>query len=288
MQIRHWAVLLGAAAMFGSAFSFTQVAVAQLPPVTVAAGRAMLAAVVLWTMLRFLGDRLPATAGAWRPLVVLGVVTGAVPFVALAWGQVYVQSSVAGILFGTTPLFTLLAAHFHTRDERITRRRFAGSAIGLAGVALVVGPGAVMGLGSDAAGQALILLAALCSGFGAVYAREQVHCSPLAIAAAQTLCASAVLVPLSVVLDRPWQITFGPEALAAVAGLGIVGTALPAPGVFWLIRSVGALPSSLLAYFVPATAVLVGVVALGETLGAAALGGFVLIIAGAMLVSRRA
>lgn len=288
MQARHWAVLLGAAVLFGSAFSFTSVALAQLPPVTVAAARAVLAALALSAMLILAGDRLPATAREWRPLIVLGTATGAVPFVALAWGQVYVQSSVAGILFGTTPLFTLLIAHFHTHDERMTRRRLAGSIVGLAGVAVVVGPGAILGLGSDLAGQALILLAALCTGFGTVYARRQVHCSPMAMSAAHAICAAAILAPLSLALDKPWQLEFGFNALAAVAGLGILGTALPIPGVYWLIRSVGATTSSLLAYFVPAVAVLVGVFALGETLATRTLGGFALILAGAMLVSRRA
>jgi drug/metabolite transporter (DMT)-like permease len=287
MQVRHWAVLLGAAAMFGSAFSLTRVAVAQLPPVTVAAGRAALAAVVLFAMLRLVGDRLPATARAWRPLVVLGIVSSAVPFVALAWGQVHVQSSVAGILFGTTPLFTLLVAHFQTRDERLTRRRLAGAIAGLAGVAVVIGPSAILGLGSDLGGQALILFAALCMGSGAVYARRQMQCSPLAMSAAISICAAVILVPLSLALDKAWQLDYEFTAVAAVVGLGVLGTALPTPGVYWLIRSVGAATSSLLAYFIPVMAVLGGVFALGEKLSAPALGGFALILAGAMLVSRR-
>lgn len=287
MNARHWTVLVGAAAMLGSAFSFTSLALAHMPPLSVAAGRAAVAALALWAILPFAGKRLPAGATEWRPLVVLGVMAGAVPFAALAWGQVRVQSSVAGILFGTLPMFTLLCSHFQTRDERMTRARLAGIALGLAGVALVVGPAAVADLGGDLGGQALILFAALSFGFSSVYARRHVRSSPLVVSAAQTLCAAAILVPVCLALDRPWQISPGGEALAALAGLGLIGTAVPAPGVFWLIRSVGATSASLLAYFVPVAAVAVGVLALRETLGAAVLGGFALILAGAMLVSRR-
>ncbi|MEW6689203.1 MAG: DMT family transporter, partial [Pseudomonadota bacterium] len=219
MRASHWAVLLAAALMYGSAFSFTSVAVAQLPPLTVAAGRALTAALALAAILALAGGRLPAAAGDWRTLAVLGIVSGALPFIALAWGQVYVQSSIAGILFGITPIFTLFIAHFLTPDDRVTRRRFAGALAGFAGVALVVGPAALLGLGRDLTGQALILFAALCIGFGAVYARRHTRIAPLAMSTGSTICAAAVLLPLSLVIDGFSPLDAGPGAAAAVFGL---------------------------------------------------------------------
>lgn len=288
MQAAHWAVLIVAALMFGSAFSFTRIAVAELPPLTVAAGRALLAAAVLLGLLALTGDRLPARWEVWRQLIVLGIFTGAVPFAAFAWGQVKVHSSVAGILFGATPIFTLLVAHFATSDERLTAQAVAGVALGFAGVGLVVGPAAIGGLGDDLSSQGLILLAAACLGFGSVYARRLHAQSPAAVAASQAICAAAILVPLSLLLESPWRLSPGQDALAAVAALGVIGTAAPVPAVFWLIRSIGATRASLMAYFIPVVAVLVGVFALGESPRISAIAGCALIIVGAAIPPRRA
>ena len=288
MQARHWAVLLGVSAMLGSAFSFTGIAVAHIPPVTVAAGRALLAACLLWMILRAARGGLPAPGPAWRPIVVVGITTGAIPYICLAWGQVYVQSSLAGILFGAVPLFTLLIAHFQTRDDRMTGLRVAGIVAGFAGVGAIVGPGALAGFDGQALGQVLILVGAACYGFGSVYTRSNARLAPLAMAAGQNLCAAAILVPLSIAVDGPWRLAPDIEGIVAVAALAVVGTAAPAPAIFWLIRSIGATSTSLLAYFIPLTAALIGVLVLGEALTFGMVAGFVLILGGATLVSRRA
>lgn len=287
MRARHWAVLVGVSAMLGSAFSFTGVAVAHIPPVSVAAGRAVLAAIALWVILRISGGRLPAPGQAWRPIAIVGVTTGAIPYVCLAWGQMYVQSSLAGILFGAVPLFTLVIAHFQTHDDRMTPLRIAGIVAGFAGVGTIIGPVALGGFDGLLLGEALILAGAACYGFGSVYTRSNAHHAPLAMALGQNLCAAAILVPLSLVIDAPWRLSPGMESLVAVAALAVVGTAVPAPAIFWLIRSIGATSTSLLAYFIPLTAALIGVLLLGEALSLAMVAGFVLILGGATLVSRR-
>lgn len=287
MRARHWATLLAVSVMLGSAFSFTGIAVAHIPPVTVAAGRAVLAAIVLWTLLRISRGRLPAPGPDWRPIAIVGITTGAIPYICLAWGQMHVQSSLAGILFGSVPLFTLVIAHFQARDERMTLLRIAGIVAGFAGVGVILGPGALAGLDGQLLGEALILAGAACYGFGSVYTRNHARHAPLVMAAGQNLCAAAILVPLSIALDAPWRLAPGLEPLVAVVALAVIGTAVPAPAIFWLIRSVGAITTSLLAYFIPLTAALIGVLVLGEALSFGTVAGFILILGGATLVSRR-
>jgi len=287
MRVRHWMTLLGVSAMLGSAFSFTGIAVAHIPPVSVAAGRAVLAAAVLWALVRLSGARLPAPGPDWRPIAVVGITTGAVPYICLAWGQMHVQSSLAGILFGSVPLFTLVIAHFRAREDRMTVLRLTGIAAGFAGVGAIVGPGALAGFDGKFLGETLILAGAACYGFGSVYTRRHARHAPLVMAAGQNLCAGAILAPLSIVLDAPWRLAPGAGPLVAVAALAIVGTAVPAPAIFWLIRSVGAITASLLAYFIPLTAALIGVLVLGEALSPGMVAGFILILGGATLVSRR-
>ena len=137
--------------------------------------------------------------------------TGAIPYVCLAWGQMHVQSSLAGILFGSVPLFTLMIAHFQTRDDRMTPLRIAGIVAGFAGVGAIVGPGALAGHDGQLVGESLILTGAACYGFGSVYTRANARHAPLVMAAGQNLCACAVLVPLSLALDAPWRIAPGTD-----------------------------------------------------------------------------
>jgi drug/metabolite transporter (DMT)-like permease len=169
----------------------------------------------------------------------------------------------------------------------MTPLRIIGVVAGFAGVGAIVGPGALAGHDGQLLGEVLILAGAACYGFGSVYTRSHARHAPLVMAAGQNLCAGVVLVPLSLALDAPWRLAPEIESMAAVAALAIVGTAVPAPAIFWLIRSVGAITTSLLAYFIPLTAALIGVLALGETLTFGMVAGFVLILGGATLVSRR-
>lgn len=281
MEAKHWAVMLLTAMLFGSSFLFVKMAVESIPPVTLAAGRAVLALPLAWLFLRVSGGRLPSLGRGWAPFLVLGVLTAVIPYIAIAWGQSHIESGLGGILFGTIPVITVLLAPLAIREETYTTSRLAGAAVGLAGVVLVIGPEALAGLGTYVLGAVVTFLAALSYALGGIYARTRVEISPAVMTAGQLATGSAVLVALSLALDAPWALTPPVEALAAVAWVAVFSTALPVLFLFWLIRNVGATNASLMTFFMPVVAVALGAAVLGETLAWPAFAGLALILVGA-------
>jgi len=287
MGVREWAVLALTALMFGSGFYFTKLAIQWVPPITLSAARASLAAPLAWLLLRLLGGYLPPLGRAWLPLMGLGVLAAAIPFAAVAYGQTRIESGLGGILFGSIPVLTVVLAHFLTADERFTATRFLGAMVGLAGVVLVIGPKALAGLGGHLLGEAATLFAAFSYAIGGILARRLHGVPPAGIATGQVVCAAIVMVPLSLAADAPWRLALPFEAYAVLVVIAVVNTALPMTATLWLIRRAGATNTSLMAFLVPVVAVVLGAILLGETLPWAAFGGLALILLGAATVSRR-
>lgn len=287
MGMREWAMLVAVGALFGSSFLFVNVAVDSVSPLTLAAARALLAAPIVWLVLKAGGQRLPRPGRDWVPLLVIGALTGAFPFAMIAYGQVHISSGVAGILFGTIPMLTIVVSHFLTPDERISPDKVVGGVVGLAGVVLVIGPEALMGLGAELAGQAATLLAALSYTLGAIYGRLRANVPAPLQAAGQTIGGALILVPLSLVFDAPWSLAPSDSALMALLAMALLSTALPSLLFFSLIRRAGATNASLATFLMPVTAVALGAAVLGERISLEALGGLALILVGAALVNGR-
>lgn len=285
MTLPLWGALILTATLFGSSFLFTKMSVAGIPPLTLAAGRAALAAVAVFVSLRLSGRRLPSPGRGWIPIVLIGLLTAAIPYAAVAWGQLHIDSSLGGIMFGTIPVFSVLVAPLVLAEEHLTPGRVIGVLIGFGGVILAIGPEALSGLGAQLLGAGVTILAALSYATGNIYARTQGSLNPVVLAAGQLIVAAAVLVPASLLFDAPWTLSPDTAQLSSLAAMALFSTAVPVLLMFWLIRTAGASNTSLLAFFIPVAAVLLGVAVLGEHLGWFAITGFGLIILGAALVT---
>ena len=140
MSARIWVLLLSLSVCWGGTFFFAKVALAELPPLTVVFGRLALAALVLNIVLAFRGRSLWRRDATWWQFLAMGFLNNALPFALIAWGQTHIASGLASILNATTPLFTVVVAHFLTHDEKITGAKVVALIIGLAGVVLLIGP----------------------------------------------------------------------------------------------------------------------------------------------------
>ncbi len=287
MNAGHWLVILLTATMFGSSFLFINVAVEAIPPMTLAAGRAALALPIAWGFLALAGGRLPPLGAGWRPLVVLGILTAVIPYSTIAWGQLHIESGLAGILFGTIPVISVALAPLIARDETYTASRIVGAAIGLLGVVLVIGPQVLAGFGDQLLGALVTLGAAFSYALGVIYARTRPDITPPVMVAGQLVVGSLVLVALSLAVDAPWGLAPSTEAVTAVAIVAVVSTAAPTLLLFWLIRRVGATNGSLMTFFMPVVAVALGAALLGEALPWQAFAGLGLILLGAAAVNGR-
>ena len=283
-------MLLALAAMWGSAYMFMKIGVATVAPATLVASRLVLAAAVLYAVMRARGLRLPPPGRRWLPLVALAVLGNCLPFYLITWGQQFIDSALAGILISIMPLATMLLAHFFVAGDRMTPPRVAGFATGFAGIVVLMGPAALAGFAGSAVtalAQLAVLGGALCYAGNSVLARRTITADFLVASTAVLVAASALMVPVALVLDHGRSMTPGAASMAAIFWLGTGPTALATLLYFQLIAAAGPTFMAIVNYLSPVVAVLAGVLLLGEHPDTTAIGGLVLILLGIAL-SRRA
>lgn len=280
-SLKDWVLLLSLVAMWGSAFMFIKIAVVTVPPATIAAGRLVVGALVLAVIVYARGERIAPATGAWRPWVVLAVLGNAVPFYLIAWGQQTIESALTGILIAIMPLATLVLAHRFVHGERATGSRIGGYVLGFLGIVLLMGPAALGGFAGTTErliAQLAVLLAALCYAANSVYARLRVKGDVLVSSAGVLLLASVVMLPIALIVDRPWTLSPSAPSVAAVVWLGIGATAIPTLCYFALIGSAGPTFMSLVNYLSPCVAVFLGITMMDEHPGPEAYAGLLLIL----------
>ena len=289
-DIRNWSLLLALVAMWGSAFMFMKIGVATVAPATLVAGRLVLAAAVLYAVMRARGLALPPPGRRWLPFAALAILGNSLPFYLIAWGQQFIDSALAGILISIMPLATLVLAHFFVAGERMTPPRVAGFATGFAGIVVLMGPAALAGLGGSAGtalAQAAVLGGALCYAGNSVLARRTITTDFLVTSTAVLIVAGALMVPVALVLDQGSTALPSGASVAAIVWLGIGPTALATLLYFQLIAAAGPTFMAIVNYLSPIVALLAGVCLLNEQPGTTAIAGLVLILLGIALSRRR-
>jgi drug/metabolite transporter (DMT)-like permease len=286
---REWAMLLALAVIWGGSFFFNSVGLRELPSFTLVWLRVAVAAVTLLLVLRLLGQRMPRDGHVWAAFVGMGMLNNVLPFVLIVWGQHSIASGLASILNATTPLFGVLVAQWLTPDEKLTPLKAAGVVVGFAGVAVMIGPDALGGMGTGVLAQLACLAAALSYAFAGVFGRRfrSMGVTPLATAAGQVSASSLILLPIMLLVDRPWELALPHlPTWGAVMGVGILSSALAYVLYFRILAAAGATNLLLVTFLVPVSAILLGALALGEALqprhfiGMALIGGGLVFIDG--------
>jgi drug/metabolite transporter (DMT)-like permease len=269
MTAFEWLILIGLSALWGGSFFFTGIAVQELPPVTVVVLRVGLAAVILHVAIRAMGLRMASGHRAWAAFFGMGLLNNAIPFSLIVWGQINIASGLASILNATTPLWTVLVAHLLTRDEKVTGNRLVGVAVGFSGVVVTVGPDVLNGLRANAVAELAVLGAALSYALAGVFGRrfKTMGMAPIQTATGQVTASTAMLIPIALVMDRPWHLGFpSQEVWGALVGMAVLSTALAYVLYFRLLASAGAVNLLLVTFLIPVSAVLLGSLLLGERL----------------------
>jgi len=220
----------------------------------------------------------------------MSILNNVIPFTLIVWGQSHIASGLASILNATTPLFTVIVAHYLTVDERLTGQKFAGVIVGFVGVAVMIGAAAFVSLDTSILAQLAILGAALSYGFSGVFGRrfKTMGIPPLATAAGQVTVSSALLLPAALLIDRPWTLAMPSTAtILSLVALGLVSTAFAYLIFFRLLARAGATNVGLVTFLIPVSAILLGVFILGETLAIRHVAGMALIGAGLILIDGR-
>jgi drug/metabolite transporter (DMT)-like permease len=248
--------------LWGGSFFFAKVALDALAPFTVVFCRVALAALAL-NIINPLRRSAP-----WGAFFAMGALNNVVPFALIFWGQTHIASGLASILNATTPLFTAVVAHFLTADEKLTRAKCAALVAGLAGVVFLVGPDFLAGARTGVAGQLACLGAALSYAFAGIYGRRfrTMGVASLEAAAGQVTASALLILPIMLIIDRPWLLPAAPsiEVWAALAGLSLLSTALAYVLYFRVLAAAGATNLLLVTFLIPVTALLLGAAFLDE------------------------
>ena len=287
---REWAMLATLAVLWGSSFFFNGVAVRELPSFTLVWLRVAIAASVMLLALRLLGVAMPREREIWLAFFGMGFLNNVIPFILIVWGQHRIASGLAAILNTTTPLFTVIVANFLTADERLTRLKLAGAVIGFGGAVVMIGPDALHGITDNVLAQLACLAAALTYAFAAIFGRRfrRMGIVPLVTATGQVCASSVMMLPLMLLVDRPWTLPMPHAATwAAVLGVALISTAIGYVLYFRILASSGATNLLLVTFLLPVTAVLLGALLLGESLHARNFLGMALIGVGLAFIDGR-
>jgi drug/metabolite transporter (DMT)-like permease len=290
MTAREWGLLALLSLLWGGSFFLIGVAIKELPPLTLVTLRVGIAAALLWASAPFLGVALPRSAKAVATVAVLGFGNCALPFALIAWGQTHLPSGLASILNAATPLFSVLAAHVLTAEEKLSGLKVFGTVAGLTGVAWLIGPDLLTGAGANLWAELAVLAAALAYALSAIFGRRvrALGLRPADVAAGQLTAATLYLAPLALVIDRPWTLPAPSAAtIAAVLAIAAFSTALAYVVYFRILAGAGATNVLLVTLLVPATSVVLGALFLHERLMGRQFLGFALIALGLAFIDGR-
>ena len=289
MGATEWILLIALATVWGGSFFFAAVALEELPPFTIVFARVAIAAVALNILVRTLGLRLPLTRADALRFLAMGALNNAIPFSLIVWGQTQVASGLAAILNATTPLFTVLLAQVLTRDEKLTTGRSIGVAIGFAGTIIIIGPGALAGLGDGAWAEIAVLAGALSYAAAGIYGRRFRGLSPVITATGQVTASSLMILPLMLIVDAPWTLPMPDlKTIGALLGIGLFCTAAAYLMFFRILAAAGAVNLLLVTFLIPVSALALGIAFLGEVLTLQQALGMALIGAGLAAIDGRA
>ena len=269
MTPTEWGLLLLLSLLWGGSFFFIAVARETLPTFTIVATRVTLGAVFLYLVLQLSGARLPTDRGSWAAFVTMGILNNVIPFSLIAWAQGIIPSGLASILNATTPLFTVVVAHYLTGDERMTPLRIGGIVVGILGVVVMIGGDALASVGLHLPAELAVIAASVSYAFSAVYARGFARrgLAPLATATGQITASAVMMIPIALVIDAPWTLPVpGPGTIAALVGLAAISTCAAYVIYYRILATAGSVNLMLVTLLIPVTAILLGAVFLGERL----------------------
>jgi drug/metabolite transporter (DMT)-like permease len=271
--------------IWGLPYFFIKVAVQEVSPFALAFVRVLLAALILMPIAWRRGA-LRSLAQHKAPIVAFGLIEFAIPFSLISLGERWISSSVTGILIAMVPLSIALIQRFFGIREALGGWRIAGLVVGFVGVAALLGTGPISGV-LGWAGVGCMLVSTLCYAVGPLIIQRHLHgLDSIGPLAASLGVASAILL-IPAALEIPSSLPSA-NALASIAVLGILCTAVAMLLMFYLVRHAGASRASVITYINPVVATLLGVLVLDEHLGIGGFIAFALILLGSWLATRGA
>ena len=282
-----WLVLCG---IWGSTWLFIKLGLEDLPPITFAGIRFVIACAILYSIIRIRGIQLPHARADWILLAVTGILSFGFNYGLIFWGEQYISSGLAALLQATIPAFGLVFAHFHLPAERLSWGRIGGVVLGVCGVAVVFSNQLAVAGRQALAGCIAVLLSSIFVAYSNVLVKAYgKNLNPAIMAAGQMFFGLLLLLAVGLPLEgNPLQFRWTPMAVIAMLYLAIIGSVIAFLLYYWLVLNMDVTKSMLIALVTPVVAVLLGMIVLDEEFGWRTLAGGAMIILGiALIVVRR-
>jgi drug/metabolite transporter (DMT)-like permease len=288
MGTAEWAMLILLSIIWGGSFFFNAVALQELPPLLVVWCRVLIGGLGLVVLLSCSSIKVRPYLSHWKEFLAMGILNTAIPFSLIVWGQQHIHSGLAAVINATTPAFTIMVTAIFTTDERASVRKFAGAAIGLGGVATLIGTDALSGLGNHVLGQLAVMSAACFYAISATYGRRLYGIPPMVTACFQLLSSAAVLTLPTFLITKPWALALpGPEVIGSLIGLGLICSGLAYILFFRILATAGATNVQLVTLLIPFSASTLGITILGEPFSWRLAAGMIIVTTAVLLIDGR-
>lgn len=280
-----YALLTALGIIWGVSFTFIKIAVSTVPAVPLTISRLALTLVLMLGLCLWLRARMPPWGRIWWFVAMSALLGNALPFLLIAWGEEKVDGALAAILMSPSPLAAAVLAHIFTRDDKLNRHKLAGIALGVAGIAVLMGVENFARIGADLKYQLMILAAGCCYGANVVINRGLVGGSAVGNVTAVILLSVLMLLPMAL-LPGTWSFTPSTASLLAILTLATVSTCIGTLMMLALVRRQGPAFTAQVNFLVPVFGVISGALVLAERPSPRAVAGLALILVG-VAVARR-
>ncbi|MBM5782683.1 MAG: DMT family transporter [Pelagibacterales bacterium] len=283
-QLKNFLLLLSLGLCWGPSFLFIKVAIEHIPPITLTFLRITIGAIILYTILEIRHTKLPKFGKCWKHFTIMAFFSSAIPFSLFGFGEKYVDSSLAAVINGSTPLFTIIIAHLATENDRLNTNKIIGSIIGFFGLILLIFP-SLTNSNSSFLGVLCVTTASICYSIAFIYSKKYIQgFKPLVVPTAQLIMSAIILLPTSLILENPFEINYvSLPSILCVFALGILGSAIAFIIYYKLLNDTSASYTSMVNYITPIFGAILGYMVLDENLGWNGVIGAIFIIFGVMI-----
>lgn len=273
--------------LWGTSFMFTAISVESVDPLTVVFSRVLIAAIILTSVVYIKGQKLPFRRNDWLAFIAMSIVGNVLPFFLITWGQLSVNSGIAGMIMAIMPLMTMLLAHYLVEGENLNRYKIIGFLFGISGVTILLGP--VFGGGGRAVlGGIAIFIAATSYAVNTILVRRLPRFSPMVGAAGVMVAASLIMLPIWWIQTTLNLDELSMRSVNSVIWLGIGPTAIATMILFAVIERAGPTFLSTINYMIPVVAFFAGAYILSEPVEWTSIFALIIILSGIALTRFRA
>jgi len=288
-RFRVWLAFITISTVWGTTWFAIRIGLQTVPPFFSAGIRCCLAAVVLFSLLRFRGGVIPTSHIAWKVYASLGILTIGIPFALIYWGQQYIATGLCSILFGVFPIWVALLSHFLLKNEPLNVYKVTSIALGFFGVVVIFSSDIFLADSRGILGMLAVLVSTFLQALALVLIKKHGDpVSPMAMNFVGMAMGGALLLALSLLCESGRTVVWTWSGVASLAYLTLVGSVVTFMAYYWLLKRMDAVYLSLSSFINPLIAVLIGNVVLGEHLSSTAVAGATFVLLGMLTANGRA